>query len=268
MGTPSLTRTVRMQVPARLEHLVHGPNTYAGTPLAMGIGAYFEVEVRCIGPLDPTSGYVEEIHFIDRHVREKCVPLLSNALASPSPVSASQLVKQLHTAIDSALDSTVDSLALRLSPYHDVRMERNDMNHAILARRYTFSSSHWLRNPELDDEGNYAVFGKCSGPNGHGHNYELEVRILVPASDEAMNAVELDRIVEDHVLARLDHKHLNLDVEEFRELNPTLENITSTCHRILEQHLGSPPGKLAGVRVWETDRTYCEYPPIQGGLNS
>lgn len=260
MGNPSLTRTVRMQVPSRLGHLVEGPNTYAGTPLTEGVGAYFEVEVKCVGPLHPASGYVEEIHLIDRQVRERGTPLLSEALASPSPVSPAGLVKKLHHAIDSNIDSTVDCLTLRLSPYHDVRMERSDMNHATLARRYTFSASHWLRNPDLDDAGNLAVFGKCSSPNGHGHNYELEVRILVPASDEAMGVVELDGIVEDRLLALLDHKHLNLDVDMFKELNPTLENITTACHHILEQHLKSPSGKLAGIRVWETDRTFCEFP--------
>jgi len=260
MGNPSLTRTVRMQVPSRLGHLVEGPNTYAGTPLTEGVGAYFEVEVKCVGPLHPASGYVEEIHLIDRQVRERGTPLLSEALASPSPVSPAGLVKKLHHAIDSNIDSTVDCLTLRLSPYHDVRMERSDMNHATLARRYTFSASHWLRNPDLDDAGNLAVFGKCSGPNGHGHNYELEVRILVPASDEAMSVVELDGIVEDRLLALLDHKHLNLDVDMFKELNPTLENITTACHHILEQHLNSPSGKLTGIRVWETDRTFCEFP--------
>ena len=260
MSTPSLTRTIRMQVPANLEHLVEGPNTYAGTPLTEGIGAYFEIDVRCVGPLDATSGYVEEIHEIDRQVREKCVPMLADAMTGPAPASAARLVKLLHGAVDSSLDSTVDLLGLRLSPYHEVRMECPEMNQATLARRYTFSASHWLRNPDLDDEGNYAVFGKCSHPNGHGHNYELEVRVLIPAGDDAMNVVELDTIVETRVLSLLDHKHLNLDVDAFKELNPTLENIAATCYHLLDAHLDAPSGRLSGVRVWETDRTSCEYP--------
>ena len=262
MAFPSLSRTVRMQVPSRPEHLVEGPNTYAGSPLTEGIGAFFEVEVCCVGPLDAVSGYVEEIHSIDQAVREAGAPLLSASLASQTIVHPSALARTLLLLVDSILASTVESLSLKLNPYHDVTIDRNDMNHATLTRRYTFSASHWLRNQDLDDAGNLAVFGKCSGPNGHGHNYELEVRIRVPATGDStsMSIVELDHIVQDHVLTLLDHKHLNLDVAAFKDMNPTLENITATCHQMLRSHLDTTTGKLVGVKVWETDRTFCEYP--------
>ena len=95
-------------------------------------------------------------------------------------------------------------------------------------RRAHFNAAHRLHNPAWDAEKNKAVFGLCNNPNYHGHNYELEVKVVGEVDPETGYLIDLkvlkDMIYEE-VELRFDHKNLNLDTEEFRELNPTAENI-------------------------------------------
>ncbi len=97
-----------------------------------------------------------------------------------------------------------------------------------LTRRYQFSAGHRLHNDALSAEENRRIYGKCNNPNGHGHNYLLEVTVagpIDPATGMVFDLVALDRIVAEHVLEKLDHMNLNLDVETFRTEVPTTENL-------------------------------------------
>ena len=127
-------------------------------------------------------------------------------------------------------------------------------------RKAHFNAAHRLYHPDWDDQKNFEVFGKCSNPMFHGHNYELTVSITGPINSETgfvMNLDDLKRIIETEVEEYLDHKNLNLEVEEFKKLNPTVENISVVIwNRIrakLEKHL-----KLK-VTLYETPRNYAEY---------
>lgn len=127
-------------------------------------------------------------------------------------------------------------------------------------RKAHFNAAHRLYHPDWDDQKNFEVFGKCSNPMFHGHNYELIVSITGPINPETgfvMNLDDLKRIIETEVEEYLDHKNLNLEVEEFKKLNPTVENISVVIwNRIrakLENHL-----KLK-VTLYETPRNYAEY---------
>lgn len=125
---------------------------------------------------------------------------------------------------------------------------------------FEFSAAHRLHCPDLSDEENRRIFGKCSNPNGHGHNYVVEVTVSGQPDDATGNVIELHlfrHTVRERVIDRFDHKHLNLDCVEFQSLNPSVENIARVIWDRLHDAFHSC--RLAGVRVWETPKTYAEY---------
>jgi 6-pyruvoyltetrahydropterin/6-carboxytetrahydropterin synthase len=136
------------------------------------------------------------------------------------------------------------------------------MNSALkieLGRRYRFSASHRLHTAHLSEEENYRVFGKCSNPHGHGHNYVVEVGVsgdVDPATGMIANLADLDAFVERHVLNDFDHKSLNEDVPAFRDKVPTTENL---CMEIFQRLKSFPKAKLQRVRVEETGKNSFEY---------
>lgn len=145
-------------------------------------------------------------------------------------------------------------LNLRVTPYLAVESTMPLGHTVVILRDFEFSASHRLALPELNGADNLALFGKCSNPNGHGHNYRLRVAVST-GGDPAALAVDLDGLVEEEVLRHMDHKHLNDDTPYFRDRLPSVENIASTIHGLLAGPLSKTPLTLVGVRVWETDRT-------------
>lgn len=128
-------------------------------------------------------------------------------------------------------------------------------------RREHFNAAHRLYKEGWSAEQNLATFGKCSLPNFHGHNYELEIKVvgeIDPVTGFVMDLKELSDLVNEQVLERFDHKNLNLDTEEFRELNPTAENIAVVIHDLLRPHL--KPSFDLFIRLFETPRNFVEYP--------
>jgi 6-pyruvoyltetrahydropterin/6-carboxytetrahydropterin synthase len=134
---------------------------------------------------------------------------------------------------------------------------------ASLTRSYDFSASHRLHSRQLSDQENLEIFGKCNNPNGHGHNYGIEVTIEgVPDSRTGMifPIDDLDRIVEEEILTPFDHKHLNLDTPEFAEVNPTSEMLTVVIWQKLANRLSTTDQpRLTSVVVNETARNSFEY---------
>ena len=135
-----------------------------------------------------------------------------------------------------------------------------------LTRRYQFSAAHRLHSDALSDEENLSVYGKCNNPYGHGHNYVLEVTVAGPvdaATGMVMDLGFLDRTVEKEVLERFDHTHLNLDVENFRKLVPTTENLCIEIYNLLRAKLDGSndarSARLQRVRVAETNSNFFEY---------
>jgi 6-pyruvoyltetrahydropterin/6-carboxytetrahydropterin synthase len=128
-------------------------------------------------------------------------------------------------------------------------------------RREHFNAAHRLYNSAWSDAENAAVFGKCSLPHYHGHNYELEVKV-VGAVDEktgfVMDMKKLSDLVEHAVLEKFDHKNLNLDTEEFKTRNPTAENIAIVIHDLLRPHIDTSLDLM--IRLYETPRNFVEYP--------
>lgn len=143
--------------------------------------------------------------------------------------------------------------SLTHSPIHSMKV--------AVIRRAHFNAAHRLHNPTWSELKNKEVFGLCNNPNWHGHNYELEVKVagdIDPETGMVIDLGQLADLIEREVERRFDHKNLNLDTEEFKNLNPTAENICVVIWRILRQHL---PSKYdLHVRLYETPRNFVEYP--------
>ncbi len=129
-----------------------------------------------------------------------------------------------------------------------------------LTRRETFAAAHRLFKPGLSDEENFDLFGKCSNPNWHGHNYTLEVVVagnINPDTGFVLDLKKLKEIIIEHVIRKVDHKNLNLDTDFMKGLNPTSENIIVAIWNQLNDKI--PAGKLYSVKLYETENNYFEY---------
>jgi len=142
-------------------------------------------------------------------------------------------------------------------------MRRNDPELVItLERRYGFCASHLYRRREWSEEENQRVFGKCSREPGHGHNYRLYVAVsgaVDPETGFLVDLAALDRLVDETVVERLDHRHLNEAIEDFRESGrlPTSENLVAWIYRELRERL--PDGvTLTRLRLEEADDLAAE----------
>ena len=135
----------------------------------------------------------------------------------------------------------------------------NDALHVELGRRYHFSASHRLHSPELSEDENCRIYGKCNNPYGHGHNYTVEVR-LSGAIDRATGMIsslaDLDKFVKDRVIEPFDHRSLNEEVPEFKNTVPTTEIL---CIEIFKRLKTFPYAKLEAVRIVETSNNSFEY---------
>lgn len=131
---------------------------------------------------------------------------------------------------------------------------------ATICRKSTFNAAHRLHNKNWSDNKNVEIFGKCNNPNFHGHNYELHVKItgeIDPDTGYILDTKLLKEIIEKEITARFDHKNLNLDTEEFKNLIPTVENMAVVIYNILLSKIGS--NKKLKIKLYETERNYIEY---------
>ena len=128
-------------------------------------------------------------------------------------------------------------------------------------RKEHFNAAHRLNNPRWSDEKNARVYGKCNNPHYHGHNYDLIVQVTGHPDPETGYVIDmkvLSDLIKEHVTDRFDHKNLNLDTEEFRDLNPTAENIAIVIHHLLREKI-DPQFELK-IKLYETERNFVEYP--------
>jgi 6-pyruvoyltetrahydropterin/6-carboxytetrahydropterin synthase len=129
-----------------------------------------------------------------------------------------------------------------------------------ITRRETFAAAHRLFKDGLSDEENFKMFGKCSNPNWHGHNYTLEVVVagkINPSTGFVLDIKHLKEIIHQHVISKVDHKNLNIDTDFMRGLIPTSENIVVAIWKQLVDKI--PGGRLFSVKLYETENNYFEY---------
>ncbi|RJP70068.1 MAG: 6-carboxytetrahydropterin synthase [Ignavibacteriales bacterium] len=127
-------------------------------------------------------------------------------------------------------------------------------------RRETFSASHRLHQDNLTEEENSNLYGKCNNKFGHGHNYILEVVVageIDPATGYLIDLKKLKSIIRENVIDKLDHHHLNFDVEFMQGIIPTTENLAVEIWKQLVDKI--PHGKLYSVKIFETENNYIEY---------
>ena len=126
-------------------------------------------------------------------------------------------------------------------------------------RKAHFNAAHRLHRSDWSEKQNKEMFGKCNLPNYHGHNYVLEVKITGPIDPETGYVIDLGKLkhmMNDEVIDRYDHRNLNLDIPEFKELNPTVENIASVIYKRLRKRIDDSLG--LGLRLYETERNYVD----------
>lgn len=259
-----LSRTVRFCLSGDRSDL-QSPrdNTFGAWPAMRGLGRYYELEVTCRGEADAQTGYFINIKAIDQAVRDAVLPMLVDRVSDARAAAAmpmGALMREVFAALDQSLNQTLARATLVLMPTLRLELERDDMAHVVMRQQYEFSAAHRLDVPTLSEQENRAIFGKCNNPAGHGHNYRIEVAARCPinANGTTLSPAELDRVVDQVVIEQLDHKHLNVDVPQFAELNPSVENIVKVVWQMLN---GKLPGEcvLDEVKVWETGKTVCAY---------
>ena len=246
-----------------------------------GAGHDYLVELTVGGPIDARTGMVVNIKDVDAVLKARVVQPLHGRLLDrdvaafhgrpPTPENIARFVWD-HCRDALPPPSRLARVTIRPAPTLWAKLSvldpRNPTVEGVLpvltlTRAYDFSASHRLHSAHLSDDENADVFGKCNWSNGHGHNYEVEVTLAGdpdPVTGLLVVPDTLDSVVEEEVLKPYDHRHLNYDAPEFRDLNPTSENLTRVIWDKLARRLnGAGSARLFRVVVRETARNYFEY---------
>lgn len=239
-------------------------NGFAGKPAMSGLGRYYELDVTVTGTPEPSTGYLVNIKTIDAAAHASIVPAIGTACERRPEVEPAVLLPELIGGLaDSLKPHSLDRVLWRLTPTYCVEIRMGSTDSVVIRQRFDFAAAHRLHVASLSDADNEATFGKCNNPNGHGHNYVLEPAVEVSAA-APMRLDQLERLVEEVILDRFDHTHLNKDTPEFGEaegVNPSVEHISRVFFELLAPPVSEAGGRLVEMTVWETDRTSSTYCP-------
>lgn len=262
-----LTREVRFSVDrdwaGHIELSRPIANSFGGWPSAVGLVPYLRLRATVAGEPDRVTGYLCNISLLDRLLREHAIPFAAERLRRLGwRESAERLLASVweRVAPECPAGGALDRLELMTTPFLSYAIEREAPEMVFLTQQFEFSAAHRLHSERLTAEQNRATFGKCNNPNGHGHNYVVEVTIggrPDPETGVLLPLPRFERVVQQRVIDLLDHRHLNLDVEQFRALNPSVENLARVVWELLAEHVS--PARLHRVRVCETPKTWADY---------
>ncbi len=260
-----LAREVRFSVNPFLDAEPLGANAYTAKPCGAGLALFLELTVEVVGPVDPDTGFVVNVVEIDRIVRQVAVPAFGERIRghyrAGRHVDLAMLSEMLASAHERLIGrfgaAHVDRLILKLNPYRKIIMETNERGILYFSEKFEFAAMHKLWNEAFSAERNFEVFGKCAHPTGHGHNYIVEVTIRTTSDGEGFEVGRFQQTVDGELIALLDHKNLNADLDAFRETIPTVENLAAFAWDRLVGRFD--PAGLHSVTIWESDRTYCTY---------
>jgi len=266
-----LTREVRFAVRATDDNgdstggvKVH--NSFGGHPSLSGEAIYIRLAITLAGDLEPRSQYLVNIKAVDDTVRARVVPQLNRLLAGGGlktdagwAAAVGDVFARLRDAFPPA---RVVALELHRSEFFSIGVVAEEPDMVRVSCLFEFSAAHRLHNPALTEQENLDTFGKCNNPLGHGHNYQVKVTVR-GAGGGGVALPGLERTVDETLIRYLDHKHLNLEVSEFRDAKdggggviPSVENIAAVAFRRLRGPLGA---SLVSVTVWETPKTWAEF---------
>jgi 6-pyruvoyltetrahydropterin/6-carboxytetrahydropterin synthase len=242
-----------------------GFNSYASEPPGEGLSVFFELGVELAGEVEPTTGFVVNVIDIDKSVRELVVPIFAKRVredySSGKHISILGLVQLLSTARHQLADkftaAKIGKLTLKLNPFRRIAIDSKDTEMVYFSEKFEFAATHKLWNDDFSEAQNLEVFGKCANPAGHGHNYLVEVTVKTPADRNDFRIADFERIVDSELMKLIDHRNLNVEVEEFSKTNPTIENIAVFAWKKLAGKFGQ--ATLHCITIWETDKTYCSY---------
>ncbi len=257
-----LSREIRFSLTSFSD--VQSRNSWAGWPLSHRLDPWLKTRLVVRGSPDPETGFVCNVTELDRVVRDAIPDLVAHyRRGSDEPPALDDVIQSLWPGIKAtiaAMSLMLERMEIQISPHAWFHIDTENEHMVIHTQQFEFSAAHRLFHPEWSDEVNQRVFGKCNNPNGHGHNYVVEVSVSLEEYDADRGAQGLDRfqqVVNREIIDRLDHKHLNLDIEYFQAVNPTVENIAVAIWTWLEEPLR--PIRLRRVRVYETPKTWAEY---------
>ncbi|KAB8143325.1 6-pyruvoyl tetrahydropterin synthase [Chloroflexia bacterium SDU3-3] len=229
-----------------------------------GHGHNYRLDVTVRGQANPVTGMVINVTELKRVVNEVLAEFDHKHLNEDTPYFKQQIptteniVRVLWRLIAPQLPPEAALAHLRLYEMDDLWADYAGEDEAQFSRSYVFSAAHRLHAPQLSDEENRELYGKCNNPNGHGHNYTLEVSVrgaIDPSTGMVIDLVEMDRAVRG-VLDTLDHTHLDRQVAHFAERTSTAENIVVYLWGQLAPRF---EGRLAHLRLWETRNNSFEY---------
>ncbi len=231
-------------------------------------GHNYVLWVTAEGSVDPVTGMVVNIKWIDDVLKERVIQIfdqksindeIADFLEKP-PSIENLLIYFSATLMDLPGGAKLVHLKLEEHPllYGELEVTATDSPTISLTRIYEFAASHRLNSPQLSDEENVRLYGKCSHVNGHGHNYLLEVTVSGtpdPVTGMLADLNLLDSVVKEKVLDRYDHRNLDIDVEELSDKVTTSEVVAGEIFLLLQ---GAVPGCLERVRLHETARNIFE----------
>lgn len=260
-----LTREVRCFLPAGTAVDALPLNSWAGTSGPLALGPFLLLRAEVEGPVDARTGYLFDIKQLEGLLRGPVVQQVRAAMQDQTGSFGARLARALQTSLRGDWpglegDAKLRAIEVGLSPYTRLRATTVDPTMIHLTQSFEFAAAHRLYCPQLSDEENRRMFGKCSNPHGHGHNYVLEVTLVGEPNDLTGTVIDLptlDREVRRRVIEPLDHKNLNLECPDFAALNPTVENIARVIWTRLQPAFTAC--RLESVRVYETPKTCAEY---------
>ena len=260
-----LTRHVRFSINPFLSEQEPGFNSFASKPVGEGLSLFLELSAEVTGSVDPATGFVVNVTDIDKAVREYAVPIFAERIREDFgrakhiglPVVAKLLAAAKDRLTDKFGRSRLSKLSVKLNPFRKVAIDAEDLEMVFFSEKFEFAATHKLWNETFSEERNFEVFGKCANPTGHGHNYVVEVTIEMPAATDDFRVGNFEKIVDDELIRLIDHKNLNVDLDEFSKTNPTVENIAVFVWNRLIGRFGQ--ARLHCISIWETDKTYCSY---------
>jgi 6-pyruvoyltetrahydropterin/6-carboxytetrahydropterin synthase len=227
-------------------------------------GHNYALEVTVEGPVESRTGMVLNIKRIDDLLRRRITSIADGKSLNDevpafktTPPTVENIMEWVWRLVEPSLPPAVELKRVRLEETPLIYGEL-EKHHMTLTRVYEFAASHRLDSPGLTPEENLELFGKCNNPAGHGHNYVLEVTVQGEPDEKTgmlADLVTLDKKVQDLVLLRYDHKNLNVDVPELRNVVPTSENVAAAIYKALE---GKLPARLHRIRLYETARNMFE----------
>jgi 6-pyruvoyltetrahydropterin/6-carboxytetrahydropterin synthase len=224
------------------------------------LAPYLTFQVTVSGRPAADTGMVCNVKQLDAIFQQQCIPPLRAALAAAQPLTAEAALCIAWRALQQAGLASCRPAALKLHVTPTLSYEISAEDTAMrVTQQFEFSAAHRLHSRQLTAEKNLEVFGKCNNPHGHGHNYVVEVTLAGDpdrVSGEVVSIPELHRVVKSRVIQPLDHKNLDVEIEFFRGVCSTVENIATYIYQRLDGQFGA--ARLDVVRVFETPKTWAE----------